>query len=83
MNELLNQRQKTHGEFKENALISQDLKRFYRKCHGWDNMSNVQREALDMIALKMSRILSGQSCFKDHWDDIAGYAALGGKDERR
>ena len=30
-----------------------------------------------MIALKLSRILSGQSNFKDHWDDIAGYAKLG------
>ena len=29
-----------------------------------------------MIALKLSRILSGQSNFKDHWDDIAGYAKL-------
>jgi hypothetical protein len=37
----------------------------------------VHREALDMIALKLSRILSGQANFKDHWDDIAGYAKLG------
>jgi len=29
-----------------------------------------------MIALKLSRILSGQADFKDHWDDIAGYAKL-------
>jgi hypothetical protein len=30
-----------------------------------------------MIALKLSRILSGQANFKDHWNDIAGYAKLG------
>ena len=29
-----------------------------------------------MIALKLSRILSGQANFKDHWDDISGYAKL-------
>jgi hypothetical protein len=40
-------------------------------------MPDAQIEALDMIALKLSRILSGQANFKDHWDDIAGYAKLG------
>lgn len=33
-------------------------------------------EALNMIAVKMARILSGDSSFPDHWDDIAGYAKL-------
>jgi hypothetical protein len=29
-----------------------------------------------MIALKLSRILSGKPDEQDHWDDIAGYARL-------
>ena len=32
--------------------------------------------ALVMIATKLSRILTGGPDFRDHWDDIAGYAKL-------
>lgn len=72
---LLQEREKTHGNFEENAKVSQHFKsimydRGYRTYHP------VHTEALDMIALKISRILSGQANHKDHWDDIAGYAKL-------
>ena len=73
---LLVERGKTHGDFANNAAISQALKRIIHDTAILRNFSNVQREALDMIALKLSRILSGQANFKDHWDDIAGYAKL-------
>ena len=72
---LLQEREKTHGSFKTNAEVSQRIKLIYR-----DNLCGVVKpehcEALDMIALKLSRILSGQANHKDHWDDIAGYAKL-------
>ena len=29
-----------------------------------------------MIACKIARILSGDPNWRDHWDDIAGYATL-------
>lgn len=35
-----------------------------------------QKEALDMIAHKMGRILTGDPNHEDHWRDIAGYATL-------
>lgn len=82
----LNERAKTHGNFKYNANISQRLKRLFRVgfdvsgtlvSTGFHKMPDAQQEALEMIALKLSRILSGQASFKDHWDDIAGYAKLG------
>jgi hypothetical protein len=73
---LLQEREKTHGSFKQNADISSSLKVIFRE-HDEKIFSSAQREALDMIALKLSRILSGQATFKDHWDDIAGYAKLG------
>lgn len=75
--QLLEERQKTHGDFGANARISQHLKAVF-ECDGcYENLIPIHREALDMIALKLSRILSGQANFKDHWDDIAGYAKLG------
>lgn len=73
---LLQERAKTHGSFKQNAELSQTLKLYFRNG-GTAPQRAEQREALDMIALKISRILSGQAHFKDHWDDIAGYAKLG------
>lgn len=72
---LLREREKTHGSFILNAKVSQEIKRAYQ----WGDvkgMPDVARESLDMIALKISRICSGQWNFKDHWDDIAGYAKL-------
>lgn len=76
---LLCERQKTHGDFRSNAAISQRLKKIVREnttIVTSTDLCDVHREALDMICLKLSRILSGQAAFKDHWDDIAGYAAL-------
>lgn len=80
---ILTEREKTHGSFAKNAKYSQHLKNVFRNLEGpfvgessYRKLSSVHREALDMIALKLSRILSGQADFKDHWDDIAGYAKL-------
>lgn len=42
--------------------------------------SNKQRYALDMIAMKLSRIVAGNANNKDTWHDIAGYATLIEKD---
>lgn len=72
---ILNEREKTHGDFALNAEIAQHLRAFFR-VYGFDGFTPVEREALDMIALKLSRVLSGQSGCKDHWVDIAGYATL-------
>lgn len=76
---LLNERGSTHGSFTDNARISQTMKRYFRE-NGWESLSSVQQEALDMIALKISRILSGKADEADHWADIQGYAKLASKD---
>lgn len=73
---LLIERQKTHGSFEKNAQYSQTIKAVFREA-GYHAFDNRQVEALDMIALKLSRILSGQEKFKDHWNDGAGYFNLG------
>ena len=72
---LLVERESTHGNFTTNARISQILKEIFLD-NGYKHFTPAQIEALDMIALKLSRILSGQPNFRDHWDDIAGYAKL-------
>lgn len=81
--QLTQERGKTHGNFAVNAIISQGIKDFIRAPLGWQRLTNVQKEVLDVIALKMSRILSGQGMFLDHWADIGGYAELACQEIRR
>jgi hypothetical protein len=74
---LLVDRGKTHGNFADNAQISQILKEVFRERGNRNcGISLVHAEALDQIAMKLSRILSGHASFKDHWLDISGYALL-------
>jgi len=73
---ILTQRQNTHGEFGDNARISQAIKRIMRAEPGWELLSDTERESMDMIALKFSRILSGKSLEKQHWEDVVGYGKL-------
>lgn len=77
--EILADRQKTHGEFSTYAVIAQDLKTVLVK-HGEGKLSDPQAEALGMICNKIARILNGNAGYKDHWDDIAGYAKLVSKE---
>ena len=84
--ELLNERGKTHGDYGHHANITQNIKTVMANCwapwngadrvHCWHKLRNDQKESLDMIAHKIGRILAGDPDFRDHWDDIAGYAKL-------
>jgi hypothetical protein len=74
---LLVDRNKTHGSFAENAAYSQQIKRLFHSAPCWNGLHDAHKEALHMIALKLSRILSGQEDFEDHWADMEGYSRLG------
>ena len=76
---ILAERNKTHGDFGANARISQAIKEKMKATPHWAALNNEMKETLEMIALKISRILSGDPWTKDHWDDIAGYASLASK----
>jgi len=72
----LNERGARYGKFTGHATIAQGLKE-EMKCHdGWNNLAADQREALEMIAHKIARILNGDPTYADSWHDIAGYAQL-------
>ncbi len=75
---ILDDRRKTHGDFKDHAGITQRLKNVLAVelgC-GRSKLTDSQREVLEMIAHKIGRILAGNPNHADHWDDIAGYATL-------
>lgn len=73
---ILSERNVTHGSFTENARIAQELKMIMRRGAGWTKLSPTMRESLELVALKVSRILAGSPTHIDSWDDIAGYATL-------
>ncbi len=74
--EILAEREKTHGDFKTHAAITYALKYQMKRSENWSYLRATQKESLDMIAHKIGRILAGDPDIKDHWDDIAGYAKL-------
>ena len=79
INEILNERAKTHGDFSEVAITAQLLKNniFVRlEQTSKYPLNDTQRESLDMICSKIARIISGDCNEIDHWQDIAGYALL-------
>lgn len=69
-------RNRTHGDFHEQAELSGVIKELLRTQTNWRNLSYGQKEALEMIAVKISRILHGNPHHRDSWHDIAGYATL-------
>ena len=73
---LLSERSNTHGDFTDNSQVAQAIKRVIQNGLKGTSLKDYQQEALDMIAHKIGRIVAGNSDFKDHWDDIAGYARL-------
>jgi hypothetical protein len=75
ISKLLSTRGKTHGDFLDQATATQQLK-LVQKVQQKTPLSFIQQEALDMIFHKIGRIITGDPDFRDHWDDIAGYAKL-------
>ena len=72
---VLKQRGKSHGDYGDWCAIVQEYKKIARLAN-WDKLSPVQRETLDMIFVKIGRILIGDPNLPDHWVDIEGYARL-------
>lgn len=73
-NKTLNEREFTHGDFNLTAQYAQGFKEIIKERGG--SLTELQKEALDMISSKMARILCGNPNEPDHWKDIAGYATL-------
>lgn len=73
---VIESREEAHGNYVDQAGLAQFLKLHLRAKPGWEKLGLAQRESLEMICVKMSRILNGNANDPDHWTDIAGYATL-------
>ncbi len=56
--------------------ITQNLKRAMQDSPNWNSLTDQQREALEMVAHKIGRILNGDPNYHDSWHDIIGYTKL-------
>jgi len=74
---LTEERKSTHGNWTDQAVVGVMLDQAVQDSTGYANLAAYQRKAVDMILVKVSRIVSGDPSHADHWDDIAGYAHLG------
>ena len=73
---ILNERGKTYGNYKDCADISQQLKEVISSKHKWQSLSTDKRQSLEMIMYKVARIINGDADYIDSWQDICGYATL-------
>lgn len=72
----LAERGSRYGEFAEHARITQNIKIAMADSPNWQKLAADQKEALEMLAHKMGRILNGDPDYHDSWHDIIGYTKL-------
>lgn len=72
----LAERGSRYGDFFTHAQITQALKAAMVDSPNWDDLASDMREALEMVAHKIGRILNGDPNYLDSWHDIIGYVRL-------
>jgi hypothetical protein len=76
MAQTLAERGSQYGNWREQAIIAQNVKEAFRKNTNWDSLPPYLRETLDMIASKVSRVLNGNPMYLDNVHDMVGYTKL-------
>jgi len=76
IDETLAERGSRYGDFAEHARITQAIKAAMKDSPNWARLPDDMREALEMNAHKIGRILNGDPKYHDSWHDIIGYTKL-------
>jgi hypothetical protein len=84
---VLDERGSRYGTFIKHAIITQRLKAVMADTPNWLLLEDDMKEALEMVAHKIGRILNGDPTYVDNVIDIIGYMQLvfdrmSGKEER-
>lgn len=74
--QILEARGKRYGKFDSHARVTQNIKRAMYDSPNWRDLPDDMREALEMVAHKVGRILNGDPNYADSWVDIGGYVKL-------
>lgn len=76
IHEVLAERGSRYGAFSGHAQITQGIKKIMHLSPNWDRLTDSQREALEMVAHKIGRVLNGDPAYLDSWVDVIGYTQL-------
>lgn len=76
IHDLLNERGDRYGEFKTHAEVTQKIKEALFSGASFAYLDYDQKEALEMVAHKLGRIVNGDPNYLDSWVDIIGYTQL-------
>lgn len=76
LTETLAERGELYGDFSGHAKLSQSIKGVIEGGRSYPKLNSSQREALEMIAHKIARIINGDPNYVDSWVDICGYSQL-------
>ena len=76
IDKVLTDRGSRYGVFADHALITQTIKDAMSLGRNWMDLEVDMREALEMVAHKVGRILNGDPTYIDSWTDIIGYTRL-------
>jgi hypothetical protein len=74
IDDILKERNARYGDFHTEARIAQELKDVLSGHPA--TLSWAQRQAIDMICVKLARIVNGDPDYADNWADIIGYCTL-------
>lgn len=66
-------RDSSYGGFSGIAETCQAMKDLARKCPSWQSLNSSEKEGIDMILHKITRILYSPKKIRDSWVDIGGY----------
>jgi hypothetical protein len=73
---VLAERGSRYGSFSEHARITQSIKDAMANSKNFYLLDPSKKEALEMVAHKIGRILNGDPNYLDSWVDIVGYTQL-------
>jgi hypothetical protein len=76
ISETLAERGNRYGDFGEHARVTQAIKAAMIDSNNWSILPCDMKEALEMVAHKVGRILNGDPDYHDSWHDIIGYTKL-------
>ena len=70
---LLEDRGQDYGDYGVMCAVIQRIKIAMQSSPNWKDLADTQREALELSATKIGRILSGNRNKVDSWQDVIGY----------
>jgi hypothetical protein len=76
LDERMRDKQITNGPFEDMAQLAQGLKFALRRGRNWEPMPPESKEALELIATRIAKILTGDPNDARHWNDLVILAQI-------